>query len=204
MNILPKYLRKQNPLTLRLALDQCVAADSERSKSFVYKKYYGYLMAVAIRYMKDEIESEDVVNESFVKVFSKLPAFTMDNDDTILEKSFKGWIARITVNTSIDKLRSKKDTVGLDELHDGDLMEHAVMASTKLEENDILKLLLELPEIQRSIFNLFEIEGFSHEEISKMLDIPESTSRTYLTRAKSRLRKLYTDQFMVMTNMNHS
>lgn len=204
MSILPKYFKKKTPLTLKLALEECITSNSERGKSFLYKKFYGYLMAVAIRYMKDEMEAEDVVNESFVKVFRKLTDFSFDADDSVVEKTFKAWMARITVNTSIDKLRVKKETYALDDLHDSDLKGHAVMVSTRLEENDILQLLNELPAIQKSIFSLYEIEGYSHEEIGAMLDIPESTSRTYLTRAKSKLRKLYTEQFSVVDKINHS
>jgi len=63
-----------------------------------------------------------------------------------------------------------------------------------LEYEDMLSLIQQLPDIQRSIFNLYEIEGYSHEEIGKELGIPESTSRTYLTRAKQKLRKLYLSQ----------
>jgi RNA polymerase sigma-70 factor (ECF subfamily) len=72
-----------------------------------------------------------------------------------------------------------------------------VNASDKLFAEDILKLLERLPEIQRIIFNLYEIEGYAHEEIGKMLNIPDSTSRTYLTRAKQRLRKLYIEEFAI-------
>jgi len=204
VSILPKYFQKKPPLTLKSALEECVVSNTERSKSFLYKKFYGYLMAISIRYVKDEMEAEDVVNESFVKIFRKINDFSFDADDTIVEKTFKAWMARVTVNTSIDKLRVKKETYALDDLHDGDLKEHAVGVSTRLEENDILKLLNELPAIQKSIFNLYEIEGYSHDEIGDMLGIPESTSRTYLTRAKSKLRKLYTEQFSVTNKISHS
>ncbi|WP_229707507.1 RNA polymerase sigma factor [Sphingobacterium alkalisoli] len=187
-----------------MALEECVVSDTERSKSFIYKKFYGYLMAVALRYIQDEMEAEDVVNESFVKVFRKLNAFSFHDDEEVLEKTFKAWIARITVNTSIDKLRAKKEIESIDDVSDKDLVHHAVTASTKLEEQDILRLLYELPEIQRSIFNLYEIEGYSHEEIGRLLNVPESTSRTYLTRAKSKLRKLYMDQVSELQNIHHS
>lgn len=161
-------------------------------------------MAVSIRYVKDEMEAEDVVNESFVKIFRKINDFTFDSDDIVIEKTFKAWMARITVNTSIDKLRVKKDNYALDDLNDADLKSHAVMVSTSLEEKDIMNLLNGLPVIQKSIFNLYEIEGYSHEEIGDMLQIPESTSRTYLTRAKAKLRKLYMEQFEVLDKINHS
>lgn len=81
-------------------------------------------------------------------------------------------------------------------------MSQAVMVTDRLAVEDILKLLNQIPDVQRSIFNLFEIEGYTHEEIGKMLDIPESTSRTYLTRAKQRLRKLYVEEFGALRNSN--
>ncbi len=203
MKILPKYLNRK-PLTLKQALDECVLSSTERSQSFIYKKYYGYLMAVALRYVREEMEAEDVVNESFVKVFRKLHEFNYENDELVIEKTFKSWIARITVNTSIDKLRARKEVDSLDDVSANDLSAHAIMVSTRLEEQDIMKLLYQLPEIQRSIFNLYEIEGYSHQEIGQMLNVPESTSRTYLTRAKSRLRKLYMDQFCDLPSINYS
>lgn len=204
MNILPKYFKKKVPLTLQLALEECVSSDSERSKSFIYKKFYGYLMAVSIRYVKDVMEAEDVVNESFVKIFKNINRFSFDYNEISVEKRFKSWIARVVVNTSIDKLRVKKDLEGFDDLTDADLKSQSVMISTQLEENDIIRLLNSLPTIQKSIFNLYEIEGYSHEEIGKLLGIPESTSRTYLTRAKTKLRTLYMKQFEVLEKVNHS
>ncbi len=203
LKILPKYL-KRRPLSLKQALDECVLSGSERSLSFIYKKYYGYLMAVALRYVKEEMEAEDVVNEAFVKIFRKISEFNYESDEMVMEKTFKAWIARITVNTSIDKLRTRKEVDSLDDVSATDLSSHAIMVSTRLEEQDIMKLLYQLPDIQRSIFNLYEIEGYSHQEISQMLNVPESTSRTYLTRAKSRLRKLYMDQFCDLPSINHS
>lgn len=204
MRILPKYFRGKLPLTLPLALEECFVSNSERSKSFIYKKFYGYLMAIALRYVKDEMEAEDIVNESFIKIFRKLPEFCFDKDETIAEKMLKSWMGRITANTSIDKLRTKKDTVAIDDLNEADLKKHTVTVATTLEENDILNLLNDLPTIQKSIFNLYEIDGYSHEEIGEMLNIPVSTSRTYLTRAKAKLRKLYTAQFDNEININHS
>lgn len=168
--------------------------NDERGQSFVYKRFYGYLMAVALRYTNEQMEAEEVVNESFVKCFRRLDTFVMNVDDEVLEKTFKAWLARITVNTAIDALRSRKPLDFFEDVSQEDLKTQAVMMTDNLEVEDILKLLNKIPAIQRSIFNLFEIEGYSHEEIAEKLNIPESTSRTYLTRAKQRLRKLYLDE----------
>lgn len=190
-----KYGSKLPQWSLRAALEQCAVSDSEKSKAFLYRKYYGYIMAIVIRYMKHEMEAEEMTNECFVKIFKKIKTFSLHDDPTILEKTFKSWIARIAVNTSIDALRVRKQVHMIDDLSSGDTIHLSVENESKLEYEDILALIRRLPDIQRSIFNLYEIEGYSHEEIGKQLNIPESTSRTYLTRAKQKLRKLYNNQY---------
>ena len=202
MKIVQKIWKKEKPLSLREALADCVLDKTERGKSFLYKKYYGYVMAVVLRYISIEMEAEEAVNESFVKVFRKINTFEMHLEDSILEKTFRSWLARIAVNTSIDLLRTKKTTNFFDDTPDEELASHATVMADRLGVEDILKLLQRIPDIQRSIFNLFEIEGYSHEEIGEMLNIPESTSRTYLTRAKQRLRKLYIEEFSVSQNVH--
>ncbi|WP_437919597.1 RNA polymerase sigma factor [Sphingobacterium sp. LRF_L2] len=202
MKIIQQYWKKNNSLTLREALEDCVLNKTERGKAFLYKKYYGYVMAVVIRYIMIEMEAEEVVNESFVKVFRKLQQFERHEDDQALEKTFRSWLARIAVNTSIDALRARKQTQFFEDTTEEDLKTHAVVMADKLAVEDIMKLLAKIPDIQRSIFNLFEIEGYTHEEIGIMLQIPESTSRTYLTRAKQRLRKLYMEEFSVSQDLH--
>jgi len=202
VKIVQQYWKRTRPLTLREALESCVVDKSERGKSFVYKKYYGYVMAVVLRYITSEMEAEEAVNESFVKAFRKIEAFEMHADEEALEKTFRSWLARIAVNTSIDLLRTRKPTSFLEDTSDEEMKSHTVVMTDRLGVEDIMKLLTRLPDIQRSIFNLFEIEGYSHEEIGTMLHIPESTSRTYLTRAKQRLRKLYIEEFSVSHNIH--
>ena len=195
MGVFGKYRDKQPQWSLRTALERCAVSDSEQSKAFLYRKYYGYVMAIVIRYMKHEMEAEEITNECFVKIFKKISTFSLHEDATVLEKTFKSWIARIAVNTSIDALRVLKQMHMIDDLSGSETAQLSVENQSNLEYEDILSLLRQLPEIQRSIFNLYEIEGYSHEEIGKQLAIPESTSRTYLTRAKQKLRKLYSIRF---------
>ncbi len=191
MGIIQKYLGTAKPWSLRTALESCAMSGSEKSKAFIYKKYYGYIMAIVIRYIKHEMESEEITNECFVKVFNKVSSFSIHEEDAVLEKTFRSWMGKIAVNTAIDALRVKKQVLMLDDLNGSDNLHYSVQNDSRLEYQDIIALIQQLPDIQRSIFNLYEIEGFSHEEIGKKLEIPESTSRTYLTRAKQKLRKLY-------------
>lgn len=187
------YAKKKILFSLREAIDACVKKNDNKAKEYIYKQYYGYLMAVVLRYVKDSQDVEEIVNESFMRVFNRMNSFKTEGDIESLEKLFLGWMARITANLSIDHLRAKKQITLIDDHSDFESFVKPVKPSVDLEVADILKLLEELPEIQRLIFNLFEVDGYSHEEIALQLGIPESTSRTYLTRAKKKLRTLYQD-----------
>lgn len=179
--------------SLRRAIDACAKKNDNKAKEFIYKQYYGYLMAVILRYVKDYSDAEELVNESFIRVFKGIESFKVREDNIeSLEKLFLGWMARISTNLSIDHLRAKKQMVLIDDHSHFEPYVNPSGPSVSLEVADILKLLESLPEIQRLIFNLFEVDGYSHEEIALKLGIPESTSRTYLTRAKKKLRELYT------------
>lgn len=189
-----RFLKHGRALSLEKALHCCAQsdhADRAHCLEFVYKRFFGYLFAITLRYVRNNEDAEELVNESFVKVFSKLDTFEGKGSDEQYEKQFKAWIARISVNSCIDFLRTKKVTYSLDDEDENEMDMPVVAASDSMDVEDILSLLYQLPDIQRSIFNLYEVEGYNHEEIGQMLGIPESTSRTYLTRAKQKLRKLY-------------
>ncbi len=185
------HVGKERALSLEGALYACTQNGDQRGKEYVYKKYYGYIAGVVRRYIKDEYEREELVNEAFVKAFNNLSKFQIVPEAEALERSFKAWIARIAANLCIDLLRSKKKVFMLEDVSEAEIQPVQANAAEKLMAEDIMKLLDRLPEIQRTIFNLYELEGYSHEEIGKLLAIPDSTSRTYLTRAKQRLRKMY-------------
>lgn len=165
--------------------------DDTKSKEMIYKSFYGYLMGVVLRYVNDRKDSEELVNDSFIKIFKGIAQFSFPKDKTELQKAFKGWIARISSRTAIDFLRTKRSYVSVDDISEDQQPLTQVNAISQLNVQDIFKLMEALPETHRVIFNMYEIEGFSHEEISKMLSIPESSSRVYLTRAKNKLRELY-------------
>lgn len=188
-------LKKAKVLSLDSALESCALKGDERSKAFLYKKYYGYVAAVVKRYVKNDFDLEELVNESFVKAFSSLDKFDRTVEGDALDKSFRYWIARIASNKSIDLLRTKKEVLRLDDIGEHEVAPVVVTVQDHLYAEDIMKLLDRLPEIQRLIFNMYEIEGYSHEEIARELHIPDSTSRTYLTRAKQKLRKYYVETF---------
>lgn len=153
-----------------------------KSIELLYKQFYGYAMSVALRYSNSREEACEIINDSFMKAFEKLGNYDPQN-------SFKGWLRRILINTSIDYYRkNSKHTAVMDiEKADAETLEADII--DRLSADDILGILRELPEILRIIFNMYEIEGYSHNEISEQLGIPSSTSRTYLARAKKKLRE---------------
>lgn len=152
------------------------------SQERLYKHFYGYAMGISLRYIFNRDDALEVVNDSFIKVFHAIDLF---NEEYI----FKPWLRKIIVNTAIDRRRKN-----LKYLHEVDLEQaenidtHAHIVE-RLTAQDILQLLDYLPDIQRMIFNLYEIDGYSHEEIAHTLNIPLSSSRTYLSRAKDKLKK---------------
>ncbi|MFC7522631.1 RNA polymerase sigma factor [Parapedobacter sp. GCM10030251] len=186
-----RHLKGKYALSLENAVKECAQIGNERSKEFIYKACYGYVRAIAMRYVKNEYDAEELTNESFIRAFNKIGTFNSGESGDRFEKSFRAWLARIAVNISIDFLRAQKQVLALDEVSESEIEHQTVPVADDLHVEDIMRLLLQLPEIQRTIFNLYEVEGYSHEEVSELLAIPESTSRTYLTRAKKKLRELY-------------
>ncbi len=179
---------------LEIILNGC-QNNKEHHKEMLYKSFYGYMKGVVIRYVDDFHFAEELVNDSFVKVFKNINSFNASGQSTDLLSSFKAWIAKIASRTAIDFLRKKKIDFSAKELTEYQVgsVDHGQVETTEAKE--ILKLLNALPQTQKAIFNLYEIEGFSHQEISNILSISENVSRSYLSRAKSRLKVLYTENY---------
>lgn len=157
----------------------------------LYRQYWGILMGVAQRYVANRETAREVVNDSFVKAFNKLSSFRGKGPDRPI--ILKAWLIRITVNTAIDRLRSEtlSSTLSLNGLE----TQLTVEMEDGLQVSDILMLLHELPDLHRIIFNLYELDGYSHKEIGEIMGIPTSSSRVYLTKAKQKLRVLYNKYF---------
>jgi RNA polymerase sigma-70 factor (ECF subfamily) len=160
----------------------------ELHQEVLYKRYFSFAMSVCIRYTKDRNEAMEIVNDSYMKVLDNLGGYDS-------AKSFKAWYSRILVNTSIDNYRRNlkhSSAVSIDNIDAGE-MEPEI--DIELSVNDILKIFSQLPENYRVTFSLFEIEGYSHEEIGKLLGVTTSTSRSNLSRAKKMVRVIYMREF---------
>lgn len=170
--------------SLSSIIEGCYRGD-ERAQERLYKRYFGYAMSVALLYSNNRNDAIEVVNDSFIKIFKEIKRYNPS-------LSFKGWLRKIVINSSLDKIRREKrvrESVGQEHL-----LEFESTGKSSLEEiaeKEILSLINQLPHIYRTVFMLFEIEGYNHREIAKRLKIAQSSSRVYLTRAKEQLRVLY-------------
>jgi RNA polymerase sigma-70 factor (ECF subfamily) len=147
----------------------------------VYEKMAGKLYSVCKRYLKNDEDIEEVLADTFYKIFTKLNQ--LQNHDI-----FEAWARKIAVNECLQKLRSMK---ALDVSLDEEFVESTGSPTDSISfEKDILKLLNFLPEGCRAIFNLFAIEGYPHKEIATMLSISEGTSKSQLNFARKKLQEL--------------
>ncbi|MCF6366687.1 MAG: sigma-70 family RNA polymerase sigma factor [Bacteroidales bacterium] len=159
-----------------------------KHQEMLYRQFYAYGMSITLRYTKSREEAIEVLNDSFLKVFNNIKKFDIN-------KSFKSWFRQITVNTSIDYYRKSKRMILTDDIENYESATFDTTEINELEVEDILKLLNSIPEHYAVIFNLYEIEGFDHNEIAEKLNISDSTSRANLSRAKKMLRELYAENF---------
>jgi RNA polymerase sigma factor (sigma-70 family) len=158
---------------------------SLKHQELLYKQFYGYAMGIGLRYCDTRDDALEVVNDAFIKVFNTVHTFSLD-------KSFKAWIRRIIINTAIDRRRKDLKYQLHTDMENASHIGHNHTAIQQLNAKDILKLMDGLPALQRAIFNLYEIDGYNHDEIAAMLNVPASSSRVYLSRAKEKLRKALT------------
>ena len=162
----------------------CAGGD-RRSQEILYKRYFSFAMSICIRYTHDENEAMEIVNDSYMKVLEGLS----DYDSS---RPFKPWYAKVLVNTAIDNYRKNlKNNDYLSITRISETEEQVPEIESELSVNDILTLYSHLPGNYKITFNLFEIEGYSHEEIGQMMGVTASTSRSNLARAKKMLRELY-------------
>ena len=161
--------------------EQLIIGCQKQKREFqqaLYDKFSGSMYLVALRYSKMQQEAEDILQESFVKVFKNIKNFRSDS-------SLAYWIKRIVVNTALNHQRSKLylyPMVDVTELNDWSEQETAI---SSMGYEELLALVRDLPTGCQVIFNLFAIEGYKHHEIAKMLQISEGTSKSQYSRAKS-------------------
>jgi RNA polymerase sigma factor (sigma-70 family) len=157
---------------------------NRRDQELLYRRHAAKLYAVCLQYSGNDEEARDILQEGFIKVFENLVHYKH-------EGSFEGWVRRIMVNTALEKYRSKHSLRRVDDIDqipepdaEPDNEDYA-----GLQAVDLMGIIRELPPKYRMVFNLFAIEGYSHREISKMMNISEGTSKSNLSRARVILQR---------------
>ena len=159
------------------------------SQHELYRHFYAYGMSITIRYADNEDEAIQILNDSFMKVFSNIKKFD-------LEKPFKPWFRKIVVNTAINYVRKQKKfkrEVQMDEAKNISTGEDILSRISYLE---LMAMVQSLTTAYRTVFNLYVIDGFKHEEIAQALGISVGASKSNLSKARSKLRD------MIQKNLN--
>jgi RNA polymerase sigma factor (sigma-70 family) len=169
--------------TLEALLEGC-RTGNPKSQELLYRQFYGYAMSVCLRYTRTRDEAVEIVNDGFIKVFN--------NADKIdLTKSFKNWLRRIMVNTALDYYRQNHKHYNHEDIQEAEyLISDNKDASSDVSYEELLGLVQKLSPGYRTVFNLFVIDGYSHEEIADMLSISIGTSKSNLARARINLREM--------------
>lgn len=154
--------------------------NERQSQELLYKLMAPKMLAVCMRYATDRDEAQDILQEGFIKVFQHMNYYRN-------EGSLEGWIRRIMVHSAISRFRKRKYMVLSEDITEGSFTSE-VTYNSNLEIKDLLKMIQQLPETYRSVFNLYAVEGYSHREIGDMLGMTELLSRTSLHRARTILK----------------
>ena len=174
-----------------IELARLCARGDEKARHELYTRYAGYLFALCIRYVGDRELARDLMHDAMIKIFDTIGKYrTMG--------SLKSWCARVTVNLVIDHLRKSK----MMELQPLETTQEKIPEPqdeevAKVPKAELMRMVGELPETKRIIFNLFCVEGYSHKDIAQMLDIKEKTSSSLLFKAREQLARNVRDYIRI-------
>lgn len=163
-------------------IDGCIQGDRKMQEEF-YKVFAPRMFSICLRYAGDYYQAEDMLQEGFIRAYANLHKFRN-------EGSFEGWMKRIFVNTAIEGYRKNQVTRNMMEVEDmkNDLVQQDDFHH--LSANDLINMVQRLSPGYRTVFNLYAIEGYSHQEIADMLSINVGTSKSQLARARYLLQKM--------------
>jgi RNA polymerase sigma factor (sigma-70 family) len=170
-------------------INGCVKAKRESQKE-LYKLYYGFAMGICMRYCHNQDDAIEIVNDGYFKVFKTINTFTPKYEN--LEASLMGWIKQIMVFTAIDHYRKNSKNLFVDKVDDAHL-EIADKSATIIDAmayREIVALVQKLSPAYRTVFNLYVIDGYKHEEIAAHLNITVGTSKSNLAKAKINIQTM--------------
>ena len=173
-------------------LEGCKAGNRKMQEA-LYKQTASKMMAVCMRYAKDRIEAEDVLQVGYIKIFQKVKEYRG-------EGSFEGWIRRIMVNTAIESYRKNLRTLNVVPIEDAYEQPSTGFDFSRLGMQDLMKVIQKLADGYRMVFNMYIIEGYSHKEIAETLGISEGASKSQLSRARAILK----EEILKMEGINYA
>jgi RNA polymerase sigma factor (sigma-70 family) len=178
------------------------ALNNRESQKKMYSSFYAYAMTICDRYVNNEEDAMEILNDGFLKIFKEIHHFTPAYSD--VTSSFKGWLRKIMICTAIDHFRKNHKHKILTELNEN-VIKIPVTGADALEKisyEEIILAIQQLSPAYRTVLNLFIIEGFSHEEISEQLDISIGTSKSNLWKARNQLQKILFKQNQILSRRN--
>ncbi len=188
------FMDLTNKEVVQEIVDGCCRGD-RKYQQILYKETYGKMLGVCLRYASSREEAKDFMHDGYLKVFEKIKFFKNTG-------SIEGWIRRIIVNNIIDTIRKRNKISFIDNPEESlssikqDDEENLEMLNfEQINAARIIELIQELPPAYRTVFNLYVIENFSHKEIAEMLNINIGTSKSNLSKAKVKLKKLFIEKY---------
>ena len=170
-------------LDLETLINACIKKEPKAVRQF-YDTYSGKVMEICHRYAKQQTDADDYFQEAMVRIYNKLHLYDLK------ASNFEGWLYRIVVNVSLRGIEKEKKHLS----NDIDDMDYQIDSGIKIDENveyeELIELLNRLPKEMSIVFNMYAVEGYSHQEIGETLDIPVGTSKSRLNRAKKQLKEL--------------
>lgn len=161
-------------------------SQSRKDQKTLYQTFYGFAMGICLRYAGNRYEAAEIMNQGFLKVFLNLNKYDKG-------RPFKAWVGRIMINTSINYYQSNLKMSCMDDLDKAVDFNNSELPDSKLKYKDLLAMIQRLPQAYRAVFNLYAIEGYTHEEIGRLLGISNGTSKSNLFKARDKLKKMVMD-----------
>lgn len=168
-------------------------AGNRNAQEQLYRQTASKMLALCMRYAKDRMEAEDVLQNGYVKIFQKIHEFKGGG-------SFEGWMRKVMVNTAIESYRKNLRSLQVVTIDEAFEQPSIGFDFSRLAMQDLLKLIQKLADGYRLVFNMFVIEGYSHKEIAQELGISEGASKSQLSRARTILK----EEIIKMEGLNYA
>ncbi len=181
---------------------EACALNNRGSQKVLYSSFYGYAMAICDRYTSKQEDAVEILNDGFLKVFREIHHYHPAYADVV--SSFKGWLRKIMVYTAIDHFRKNHKHQMVTQL-DNVVYQVATVSEDAVEKisyEEIIRAIQDLSPGYRTVFNLFVIEGLSHDEIANQLGISVGTSKSNLSKARRQLQKILFKQNQIQVAKN--